>query len=176
MTFPGLWISQSQNIPEIYIYKHWWCFSNIAVSYKVQSLFQTCTITTWYRQHIHTTISILSYEYPFILFLLPTHVCCFPWSGLVSVLHNTCGRECLAELLQHKKGKLTSHFSCPESCLYDQAMPDHVKGPKNEMSELWIKIFNLSLKSATVLQPCKVTCVPVFQKDPQGSELQTQML
>lgn len=66
-----------------------------------------------------------------------------------------------------KRKEFAFYFFCLESCL-NQTSSNHVQNHKNEVSKLWIKICNRSLKLATVLQPCKVTSVPVFQKGPQG--------
>jgi len=67
-----------------------------------------------------------------------------------------------------KTKEFASYFSCLESCPSQQTTPNHVKGHKNQVSKLRIKICHVLLRSATVLQPCKVRSVPVFQKGPQG--------
>ena len=119
---------------------------------------------TWHSRP-RVPICFTSITYPY---LLPLLIC----PGVS--FNTTCGRELWqAELSLCKE--CAFYFSWLEFCLSHQTMPNHVKGHKNEVSELWIKILNLSLKSSTVLQGNKCTCI---SKRPYGFSggLETQML
>lgn len=119
-------------------------------------------------QTMHLYTGILGHKYPFVLLLLPTHICCLPWSAWCQFYTTLLAEYVGLNYHSVKRKEFACYFSWLESCPSHQTMPNHVQGHKNEVPKPWIKICNGSLKSATVLQPCKVTGVSLFQKGPQG--------